>query len=132
MAKIKILHAEDDPITRVVIGRLIPHALEGREVEIDSCENGQELLERANQKIYHLYVTDHNMPRLNGLDALKELRRRGDKTPALLMSGGTDNLLDYQALEKVAYISKPIESITGLGSLLTKLLNESDGSNGRS
>ena len=122
MAEIRILYAEDNEQVRKMFGMLIAHSLREHNLSIDTCENGRELLEKADPSRYHIYVTDHNMQEVTGLEDIKELRKRGDQTPALLISGGIDNLLEYQTLERVAYLAKP-PLINDLSSTLKKLLN---------
>jgi len=53
-----------------------------------------------------LLITDINMPKLNGLDLLRELDRKAIRLPFLVMSGGTD---DRQRLGSgLEVLSKPL------------------------
>jgi DNA-binding response OmpR family regulator len=53
---------------------------------VDLVTDGREALVYAQAAEYDAYVLDILLPGLSGLDLLRELRRRGDRTPALLLT----------------------------------------------
>jgi DNA-binding response OmpR family regulator len=53
---------------------------------VDLVTDGREALSYAQAAEYDAYVLDILLPGLSGLDLLRELRRRGDRTPALLLT----------------------------------------------
>jgi DNA-binding response OmpR family regulator len=57
---------------------------EGFEVEV--AEDGQRGLELLNRIVPGLVILDVHMPRLSGFDVLRELRRRGQRAPILMVS----------------------------------------------
>jgi DNA-binding NtrC family response regulator len=52
-----------------------------------TASDGREALERMAQNPPGVILTDLMMPRMDGFDLLKELARRGDRTPAIVLTG---------------------------------------------
>lgn len=79
---------------------------------VDTAGDGQEVLERvADNGMPDLLLLDAMMPRMSGIDALRELRSAGSEVPALIVSahqnpGDADAPTD---LEIDGYITKPID-----------------------
>ena len=67
----RILLAEDDPINREVVEE--PARLAG--LIVDSACDGAEAVERAGRLRYDLVLMDMQMPRMNGLDATRAIRK---------------------------------------------------------
>ncbi len=108
MAK-KILIVDDSALMRRVACDII--ALDSRfEVE-DMARNGQEALDLLLKKSYDAVILDVNMPRMNGLELLRELQNRKIKARVLMFSTQTakDTRETIEALElgAVDFIQKP-------------------------
>jgi DNA-binding response OmpR family regulator len=75
----------------------------------DGSERGLELLD-YNSPV--LVILDIHMPRLSGLDVLRELRRRGSRAPVLIVSGEDEAGLMAQALLEGAssFVRKPVSA----------------------
>jgi DNA-binding response OmpR family regulator len=79
---------------------------------VETAGDGQEVLERISAGTTpDILLLDAMMPRKSGIDALRELRRGGDETPALIVSahqnpGDTDAPTDL-AID--GYVTKPID-----------------------
>ncbi|WP_374688236.1 response regulator [Promineifilum sp.] len=78
----RILVVEDEP----GIARFIRQGLTEAGYAVDLAEDGREGLDYALAANYDVLVLDIMLPRMNGLDLLRELRRRGDKTPTLILT----------------------------------------------
>ncbi len=80
----RILLAEDDPINREIAEVL----LESVGLSIDSAEDGEQAVVKAATGNYDLILMDMQMPRLNGLDATRQIRKldRYRRTPILAMT----------------------------------------------
>jgi signal transduction histidine kinase/CheY-like chemotaxis protein len=70
-AGLAVLVAEDEPVN-CELARIL---LEDIGFVVDVAEDGQEALERASQFPYQLILMDMQMPRLNGLDATRAIRK---------------------------------------------------------
>lgn len=66
----RILFAEDGEDFR----RLFASMLRSDGYSVDEVEDGLELLEQLEKEKYDLILTDNNMPRMNGIEALEKFR----------------------------------------------------------
>lgn len=55
---------------------------------------------------YDLVVTDNNMPRLSGVGLIRRIRKTGDRTPVILVSGSY-RIEEEPELEVFAILQKP-------------------------
>jgi CheY-like chemotaxis protein len=79
----RLLLVEDEPgLVLTLTDRL---TREGYAVE--TAADGESGLERASSSPFDLIVLDVMLPRINGLDVLRELRRRGNETPVIVLTG---------------------------------------------
>ncbi len=80
-----VLVVDDDPQMRLALKESIGRM--GYEVILS--ENGQEALDKLRQPgvEFSLMVTDMRMPRMDGLELLKEVRRGGGPLPVLVITG---------------------------------------------
>jgi len=62
-------------------------------------EDGRELVEAAGKLRPDVIVADVTMPHLNGIDALLQLRQRGDRTPVVFLTMHRDVSFARRALE---------------------------------
>jgi len=100
---------------------LLQEILEMTNAQIKHAENGKLLVDMVLQKVPDLILADINMPEVNGIEAVKELRKLGYKVPIIAQTA-------YALLEEKesclkagcsAYISKPIDT-----NLLFELINQ--------
>ncbi|HVX60407.1 MAG TPA: response regulator transcription factor [Pirellulales bacterium] len=102
----KVLLIEDEPDLRRVVARVL--AEEG--YAVDSAANGEEGLAKAQLGDYDAIVLDLMLPRVNGWDLLRELRRR-KATPVLIVTA-RDTLQDRVLGLDIGgddYLVKPFE-----------------------
>ncbi len=101
----KILVIEDDYDVR----ESLRMALEDEDFIVDAVENGAEGLYRASEWKYDVIVLDVMLPELNGWQVLESLRKKGNRTPVLMLTA-LDALDDrVKGLEIGAddYLTKP-------------------------
>jgi len=101
----RILVVEDVPENQM----LIRTCLEGSGATVTVADHGGQAIERCRQASYDLILVDIQMPVMNGIETLRELRRRGIITPAVAlaahaMKGDRERYLEA-GFE--AYLSKP-------------------------
>ncbi|HSM91455.1 MAG TPA: response regulator [Anaeromyxobacteraceae bacterium] len=82
----KILLADDDRLVRAIVSDLLAEL--GHEVV--QAENGQQALELSQSAQPDLMILDFLMPKLSGIDALRQLRAAGHRTPAIILTAITD------------------------------------------
>lgn len=77
--------------------------------DIDEAENGEIALQIAAKSTYHLILMDWNMPVLNGIETLKQLRQKGILTPVIIITD-RDKQEEIQEIKKFTntdYLHKP-------------------------
>ena len=78
----RILVVEDEP----KLNELITERLRREHYSIDSCLSGDAAMDYLACAQYDLLVLDIMLPGISGLELLRSLRGRGDKTPVLLLT----------------------------------------------
>ncbi len=103
----KILILEDDEL----FAQTLEDFLEEENFEVDIANDGEEALELNYNNNYDLYLLDINVPKLNGLELLKELRGSGDKTATIFLTSYKDkDTLEQGFLSGCDdYIKKPVD-----------------------
>ncbi len=111
--KKKILVVDDSALMRRVICDIIDS--DERFQAAAKANNGEEALELLSRNQYDAVVLDVNMPKMNGLELLKQLRDR--KIPARVMMASTDTregaktTLDALELGALDFIHKPDSAV---------------------
>ena len=104
---IKILLLEDD----LLFGETIVDLLEDEGYAVEHFANGQDALDATFREKFDLYLLDINVPLINGLSLLKELREAKDTTPTIFLTSRKDK----ESLEEGFlnggddYITKPFD-----------------------
>lgn len=102
----RILIVDDEPLIRKSLYESL--RLEGYEAEMAS--DGEEALQKIAQIPIDLMIADIKMPKLSGLDLLKEVKVKYPDISVLLITGyGTiDQAVEAMRLGAADYITKPI------------------------
>ena len=109
MSKIRVLIVDD----AVVVRRLLREALSSDpDLEVvDAVSNGRIALARLPQLKPDLVILDIEMPEMNGLEALAEIRKTQRRLPVIMFSTlterGAATTLDALALGANDYVTKP-------------------------
>ena len=101
----KILVAEDDSQCAELIGMFLERGQHVFEIVSD----GAEALDRLKLYAYDLVILDWNLPKLTGVEVLKNYRGRGGTTPVLMLTGLKSVEAKVEGLESGAddYLTKP-------------------------
>lgn len=104
----RVLLVDDEQVVRNLAERILTRA----GYKVFACENGEEAVAfyRAAFSSIDLVLLDMVMPRLNGLDALAELRKINPGVKAMILSGFSDH--DGNALAQLGaagFIPKPFQ-----------------------
>jgi CheY-like chemotaxis protein len=100
---VKVLIADDDRLVRAMLTDL----LAGLGHSVVEAANGVEAVALCGREAPDLLILDLLMPRLSGLDALRQLRERGVRTPMVLLSAISDG--SVRALEGAEAIDVLLE-----------------------
>ena len=111
----KLLYAEDEPaMSEAVVDILSYH-----NYTVDAVYDGREALDYARIEQYDGIILDVMMPKLSGLEVLRELRQSGCRTPVLLLTAKSEVEDRIEGLDLGAddYLTKPF----AMGELLARV-----------
>lgn len=111
----KLLYAEDERS----LSEAVVDVLEYHKYRVEPVYDGQEALDYAENDRYDGIILDVMMPKKSGLEVLRTLRARGDKTPILLLTAKAEVEDRIQGLDAGAddYLPKPF----AMGELLARV-----------
>ncbi len=116
--KISVLLVEDELINQVLVQKI----LEDLELNVTSVENGLEAVQEVRSGNYDIILMDLQMPKLDGYEATKQIRRLDTAKRSIPIIALTAHALDKDRAKCLevgmnAFLSKPID-ITQLKTLL--------------
>lgn len=127
--KEKVLIADDEKELSRAVGMI----LEYNNYEVDIVENGKQAVEKANENMYDVIILDVMMPIMDGIQALKEIRKNNIKTPILLLTAKSQIDDKVEGLDSGAndYLTKPFDKKELLARLraLTRIKEEKEEKN---
>lgn len=105
--KYKILLADDEK----ELSRAVATILRYSNYEVDTVYNGKEAIEKVNENVYDVIILDIMMPIIDGLQALKEIRKNNIKTPIILLTAKSqvDDKVEGLDLGANDYLTKPFD-----------------------
>ena len=111
----KLLYAEDEPAMSEAVTDILTY----HKYSVDTVYDGEEALAYTRTEHYDGIILDIMMPKLNGLEVLKQLRREGSRTPVLLLTAKSDIEDRIEGLDMGAddYLPKPFD----MGELLARI-----------
>jgi PAS domain S-box-containing protein len=115
LAGTSILLAEDNPVNQ----KLAKHFLERGGARVSTADTGRAAVELSTQQRFDAILMDLHMPEMDGLEACRAIRGRGDRTPIIAVSADamTRNLDSTAAAGFDEYLLKPIDYDTLLETL---------------
>ena len=124
--KIKILLADDEKDLSKAVGTILTYS----NYDVDIVSNGKEALEKINNTIYDLIILDIMMPVMDGIQALKEIRKNNIKTPVILLTAKSQVDDKVEGLDSGAndYLTKPFDKKELLARIraLTRIKEENE------
>ena len=116
-----ILLAEDHRYVREIMAATLRHV----GYEVVQAEDGLALLDhyQAHRDRLRLVIADLDLPGCSGLDGLRQLRARGARLPAILITGTDSRDLSDQLDRETLLLRKPFQMAT-LARLVYSLLHE--------
>ena len=106
----KILVVDDSEMMRGIIKQAIEDNVPGAQPEFFDAENGQEALDAINNNDINLVFLDWNMPVLDGLSFVKQVRNQGINVPIVMITSVTDvdRIMEAGKAGVNTYIEKPV------------------------
>lgn len=103
--KKKILIVDDEKNIRIGLKQ----CLKDENYKIEVANDGEEALKKLENDKYELILMDYQMPNKNGLEVLKDLRKKKIKTRVIIMTayGTVDIAVEAMKYGAVDFISKP-------------------------
>jgi len=112
-----VLLADDEIMLRDLLAEL----LESNGFTVIRVTTGTEVLKVLTEEIkVDLIILDHNMPEMNGLDCVKEIRKFNREIPIILSSGSlglNGNNSDMKEMGINSFVNKPYEFDTMLATI---------------
>jgi len=120
--RLKILYVEDDDVVRGELETLLVDFFDKVYVAKDGQEGLNTYLENKND--IDVILTDINMPKLSGIDMVKQIRENSPKIPVFLVTAHSDIefLAEAIKLKVQEYLIKPID-VRHLLNVLNELAN---------
>lgn len=78
----RILLVEDDPM----LGESLQRALTAQQYTVDWLKNGEQALHGILTEHFDLVIMDLGLPKMDGIQVIKEIRRQGKNTPVLILT----------------------------------------------
>ena len=101
-----ILVVDDEPNSLFALSRI----LEDEGYRVITAENGKSALGKLKKDMVNVIVTDERMPDLGGMELLKEVKRRYDSIPVILLTAFGSVDMAVEALKEGAFyfFEKPV------------------------
>lgn len=115
----KILVVDDDPDSLEIVSE----ALRWEGYKITTAASGAEALAFMKREKFDLIVLDVNMPGMNGLETLRDLRQQERYVSVMFISGNSSTEAVIEGLDMGAddYIAKPFDPLEMLARVRTQL-----------
>lgn len=104
----KILIVDDEKMIRIVLSKVLSKA----GYEIFEAENGKEALEKYEQYKPDLVLLDFQLPGMNGLEVLEELKEDNESLIVIMLTayGNIKNAVHAMKLGAYDYLAKPFDN----------------------
>ncbi len=105
----KILAVDDDNAVRISLNVMFR---KWTDIELEVAEDARSALEKLAVNEYLMMFCDIDMPEMNGLELLKEVKERYPKMPVVMLTGNQDIKTPIQAFRDGAmdYLQKPMQT----------------------
>lgn len=102
----KVLIVDDSKVMRMMVGKALTQA--GFQCEITEANDGVEGLSKFDGS-QELVLSDWNMPNMNGLEFVKELRKQNKEVPIVMITteGSEDKISEAIQEGANGYVCKP-------------------------
>jgi len=107
----RILMVDDEPAVIELLKEFFKQFQHGHAYEVAAAHDGADAAMALLRGRYDLILLDMNMPRMGGLEFLKQIRGLGVRVPVIMVTGNQDVQAAAQALSGgvFAYVPKPFD-----------------------
>lgn len=121
--RIHILLVEDNLDDATIILKTM--ASIGNNYNVDHVDTGIKGLENILRNHYDVILLDYNLPGMNGLDLLKEIKKQKIETPVMMFTGADDRETAVAAMKLGAedYLIKSLELYKKLPEIIRNIVN---------
>lgn len=119
-----VLLVDDDPDQAELVTRTLRR--QEAPFEVTAVADGPACLEVLARQSYAIVLLDYSLPRLNGLQVLAEIRKRGATVPVVMVTGQGDERVVVEAMGAGAsdYVIKSSGYLTTLPTVIRKVLKQ--------
>jgi CheY-like chemotaxis protein len=79
-----------------------------RGFETDTANDGAEAVEKCRANRYEIVTMDLEMPRMNGIEAIRVIKRDCPDTPILILTGFVNDVEKLHGLTVQGVLTKPV------------------------
>jgi DNA-binding NarL/FixJ family response regulator len=103
---LRVIIADDQPITLIGLKDIIHENF--RDVVVDEAHRGYEVISKVQNSSYDAAILDIGLPDIDGLEAVREIRKKKPRLPVLMMGTYPDEQYALRAIKAGArgYVSK--------------------------
>jgi DNA-binding NtrC family response regulator len=107
MENYRILIVDDDENLRIGIATI----LEDEGFEVHEAENGRVGIEKLDQEVYDLIITDYKMNEMDGMRMLKQIKNDYPTIRVIMVTGfgSIEHAVEAMKLGAINYLTKPIK-----------------------
>lgn len=107
MENFSILIVDDDENLRIGMATI----LEDEGFAVHEAENGREGLEKLEQEVYDLIITDYKMNEMDGMRFLQQIRNDFPSVKVIMVTGfgSIEHAVEAMKLGAINYITKPVK-----------------------
>ena len=104
---LKVLYVEDNKDALEELSKILKKIF----ISVDLAQNGEEGLKLFNQNDYDLIITDISMPKMNGIDMLKKIKKQKPEIYSVFITAfnETDYYLEAIKIGVDGFILKPVD-----------------------
>jgi two-component system response regulator FlrC len=120
--KASVLVVDDEPAMRL----LVTSVLKDEGHDVTAAASGEEAIQLAARRHYHLIITDLKMPGISGLDLLEAVRRDNPETAVILLTafGTVEGAVEAMRKGAAHYLLKPLANPDELRLAVRRVLEE--------
>lgn len=92
---VKVLLVEDNPMNVFIAKKF----LDMWQVDVEVADNGEKAVAMSTQKEYNIILMDLHMPLVDGYDATRQIRAKGNQTPIIALTAAIPSEIKSKVLE---------------------------------